>query len=225
MIGPGARIAIEPHRPQAGAHRAVDIGDRIIPDVQHICGPHTCLRQHAPEDPHIRLRCPGASRRDMPFEEVRKPTAFKVRVAVAQGKKAVFGREALKRRTYVWIQINPIARGEEHFQRVISMRHIVSRGTELPCERFAAQECQVVCLRRKLRSDGRTQRTHALHAVPLGHRRMGTLQPGIQFPLRGLDDRANRPQGVIEIKTEDLHLGIDRAPGGRIALAQVDDPL
>jgi hypothetical protein len=43
--------------------------------------------------------------------------------------------------------------------------------------------------------------------VPVRHSRMVALQPSIELSLGAFNDRANRPQGVVEVETEYLQRG------------------
>jgi hypothetical protein len=207
MIGPRTGIAIEPDGLQPGAHGAGDIGDRIVADVQNISCANARLFQQADEDSRVGLRRPGASGRDVPIKELRKSAALQISVAVAECEQAVAGLQASKRGAHVGIQIHPVSRRQENLQRVIGERTVVGRRAELLCEGFTPQKSQIVRLRRILCGDGGAQRAHALHAVPMRHRRMVALQPRIELPLGAFNDRAYRPQGVVEVETEYLQSG------------------
>ena len=143
----------------------------------------------------------------MPVEELRKSAALQVCVAVAECEQAVAGLQAFKRGAHVGIQIHAVSCRQENFQRVIGERTVVGRSAELLREGFTPQKSQIVCLRRILCRDDGAQRAHALHAVPVRHSRMVALQPPIEFPLGAFNDRAYRPQGVVEVETEYLQRG------------------
>ena len=132
------------------------------------------------------------------------PQRCKIGVAVAHREQPIARPQPLERRPHVGVEFDAIALGEKHFHRLPGEGFLVTGRTELRREGPAAQERQVVAALRELRRDVRPQRAHALDAVPRGRLRIASAQPLEQHLFRRGDHRPHRPQGVVQIETDDL---------------------
>lgn len=199
---PGFRIAIEPSCLHAGLGRADYIEMRIVADVKNLRSLDSGFREQLREYADVRLGGTGGYRRDVAFEPVRDPAAFKIRIAIAQRKQPVARTQALQRARDFIVELHAIARRIENFERLIGVAPGMTGRREHFRQGAMAQKSHVVAAFGKLYRDTRPHRAQRLAIVSMHQQRMMFLEPREHGGFRGMHNWFHRPQRIVKIEAQ-----------------------
>ena len=127
----------------AGLHRADDIGLRIIAYVQHLMSLDAGHLEKCGVYSRVGFGCAGRARTDVAGEQIPDAAAVQIRVAVAESEQAITRSQSDQRWPHVIVELDPVARGEEHLERFVGERLLMARRAEQVLERAVAQEGQI----------------------------------------------------------------------------------
>ena len=222
--GPRCALAVEPHRAQTGAARALDVCFRIVADVHHVRGIETRIVEQPAEDARVGLETPGLPRAQTPLEEMRQPDRGQVRVAVAEREQPAACVQRREGRQHVVVEYDFVARAEEDIEGL--PRHVfrVACLARQPAQQLEPQPGEIVLHGRMLDHEPRAQRTHRGQRVSLEDARIG-LREELGQPLLGTQDhRLHIPERVVEVEDQRVYpqwaLRLYRSWHSRIAVAR-----
>jgi len=192
-------MAIDPRSPESGVLCTLHVDQRVIPDMQDLgrqtTGSRYCLVKYRP----CRFGKTGLGRRYDIVKQMPDADGFQIGIAIGHGDQHEVAGERLQRRHHVGKEFNFISSLIEYCERRVDEFRRVAGFIGNRFKHLFAQEAEVVAHLPIVFDDGFANFQHSFRREFFRNARIVLGQPLPKPGLRPLDDRADRPQRIIEI--------------------------